>query len=372
MSEFSVPIVRIRAVEPIPDADKIELVVVGDYRCVTEKGRFQPGDLAIYLPEQAILPEKAITFLDMTGKLAGPEHNRIKAIKLRGCVSQGILLRPEEGMVIAYGQSHDLYANRFLEVGQNVADLLEITKWVPPVPSNMDGQIAAMFGKTIPYDIENIKAWPDVLQDGESVEFTEKLHGTLIGITRIIGLNENAMLGGDTLVYSKGYGQKGLVFIDTEENADNLYMRTAKALDMSARMATAFPMHQHVTVFAEIYGRGVQDLQYDEKAPTLRVFDVFLGKPEHGIFMSREMLQHACETMQIPRVPVLYRGPYDRSLMEKMTSGKTSLGTGEQIREGIVITPKTERNVPGLGRVILKSVSLDYLFRKGKNITEYN
>lgn len=41
MSSFTVPVVRIRDVEPITNADAIELAVVGDYRSVVRKGRVQ-------------------------------------------------------------------------------------------------------------------------------------------------------------------------------------------------------------------------------------------------------------------------------------------------------------------------------------------
>ena len=39
---------RIDAVNPIPDADAIEVASVGGWRVVTKKGEFAPGDLAIY------------------------------------------------------------------------------------------------------------------------------------------------------------------------------------------------------------------------------------------------------------------------------------------------------------------------------------
>jgi RNA ligase (TIGR02306 family) len=92
MSTFTAPVVRIRAIEAIPGADAIELAVVGDYRSVVRKGQFQPGSVAVYLPESAIVPDALLEQLGLTGKLAGPDKNRVKAIKLRGCLSQGILL----------------------------------------------------------------------------------------------------------------------------------------------------------------------------------------------------------------------------------------------------------------------------------------
>lgn len=369
MSEFSVPIVRVRAVEPIPDADRIELAVVGDYRCVTQKGRFRPGDLAIYLPEQSVLPEKLITFLDMTGKLAGPDHNRIKAIKLRGCVSQGILLYPTEGMEIVYGTDIDLYATRFEHEGQDVADLLEITKYEPPIPSHMSGEVAACYGHTVSYDIENFKTYPDVLHHSEPVEFTEKLHGTFCGVTRVPHMGHSEMINGDVLVYSKGLGQKGLVFKDNEANAHNLYMRVVKEVDVPGRITKLFP-NDHVTVFGEIFGPGVQDLHYGMKKASFSVFDIYMGKPGGGWFLHRDELQEVCDKLGLPRVPVLYSGPFSKAVMEEYTVGKTVAGNDLHIREGIVVTPNSERRDEMLGRVILKSVSPDYLFRKGTQ-TEY-
>lgn len=80
MSGFSVPVVRVRAIEPIPGADAIELAVIGDYRSVVRKGQFKPGDRAFYLPEAAVLPDALIETLGLVGKLAGSGKNRIKAI----------------------------------------------------------------------------------------------------------------------------------------------------------------------------------------------------------------------------------------------------------------------------------------------------
>jgi hypothetical protein len=50
MSEFSVNVVRIAAIEPIPNADAIELAVVGDFRSVVKKDQFAADDLAVYMP----------------------------------------------------------------------------------------------------------------------------------------------------------------------------------------------------------------------------------------------------------------------------------------------------------------------------------
>jgi len=64
-----------------------------------------------------------------------------------------------------------------VEVGDNVIVFLGITKYEPPIPICMAGEVFNAHGKTIKYDIENYKMHPDVLNVGEEVVMTEKLHG---------------------------------------------------------------------------------------------------------------------------------------------------------------------------------------------------
>jgi len=105
MSEFSCEVVRVK-IEPHPNADAIEIARVGDYQSIVRKGQFKDGDLAVYIPEQAIVPEWMLREMGMydeerqKGGLAGAAGNRVKAIKLRGVVSQGLVypLVCEDGM----------------------------------------------------------------------------------------------------------------------------------------------------------------------------------------------------------------------------------------------------------------------------------
>ena len=122
MSTFTVTIIPV-AIEAHPDADALEIARIGGYRSVIRKGSFRTGDLVAYIPENAVLPAPLLEELGLSGRLAGSEKNRVKAIKLRGVLSQGICYpaRPE-----------------WLE-GQDVAEILGIRKYEPPVPTSMDG-----------------------------------------------------------------------------------------------------------------------------------------------------------------------------------------------------------------------------------------
>lgn len=97
MSEFKCEVVRVQ-IEPHPQADQIEIVKVGDYQSIVRKGQFVTGDLAVYIPEQAVVPEWLLKHMGLydeakqKGGLAGSLGNRVKAVRLRGVLSQGIML----------------------------------------------------------------------------------------------------------------------------------------------------------------------------------------------------------------------------------------------------------------------------------------
>lgn len=194
---------------------------------------------------------------------------------------------------------------------------------------------------------------------------TEKAHGTFCGVAVVPGLGHPEMFGGDGLVYSKGLGAKGLAFKDAPANAGNIYVQAASALGLHDRIRDAFP-GRVAHVLGEVYGAGVQDLAYGRKDKGFAAFDVSVD----GRFLGRAEFAAACEALSVPRLPALYVGPFSKSVMMEHTDGKTVLGGGSHIREGVVVVPMEERRDDGIGRVILKSVSGDYLTRKG-DATEF-
>lgn len=362
MSTFAVHVVRV-AIEPHENADALEIARIGDYRAVVRKGEFKTGDLVAYVPEGSLVGEALLDEMGLRGKLAGKDGNRVKAIKLRGVLSQGLVYPARAGW----------------SEGQEVSAELGVRKWEPPPPpAHMNGVCyAAGPERCMKYDIENFKAYPEVLQVGELVVFTEKVHGTWCQV----GYMPAALAGehGHLVVSSKGLSSKGLAFLpDAPDNAANLYLRAARTLEIDRRLAEVFvadlAADRPVFVLGEIFGAGVQDLGYGARADGevgFRVFDIYVGRPGGGAYLSDEPLSAACERLGLARVPVLYRGPFSREVMLAHTDGKETItGKGLHIREGIVMRPAVERRDPLLGRVQLKSVSEKYLLRA--NATEYN
>lgn len=363
MSTFSVPIKRIRAILPHPNADAIEFAVIDGYRSIVKKGQFKADDLVAYIPEASVLPEgllKQMGFWDAEkgkGTLAGGNGNRVKAIRLRGELSQGICLTQPD--------HHE---------GDDVAEFLGITKYEPPIPVAMSGEVFnAGQHLTIDFDVQNWKAYPDILQDCEMVVFTEKLHGTFTGIAVLPERDAHPEAFGskkNILIFSKGLGAKGLVFKNNEANADNIYIRATR--DILERIESRMDEFPQVTAplffLGETIGPGIQDLSYEGKL-SFRLFAIANGYRGSQRYYNYSEMHDAATYFKIDTVPELYRGSFSCSVMRDYTDGKTTIG-GKHIREGIVMVPVFERYDPRIGRVALKSVSADYLTRRGG--TEYN
>ncbi|MEU5582270.1 RNA ligase (ATP) [Streptomyces huasconensis] len=338
-----------------PGADALELAQVGLYRAVVAKGAYRTGDSAVYIPEQAVLPAGLIEELGLTGRLAGGNRDRVKAVRLRGELSQGIVCRP--------AALADVDLARAAREGTDFAERLGITKWVPPIPPTMSGDVEAA-PELLPWvDIENIQRYPDIFAPGEPVVVTEKLHGSACLVTYVAD-------SGRVHVSSKGFGAKSLAL---QEDPRNLYWRAVHGHGVAAVAAKLAERlgARRVGLFGEVYGEGVQDLSYgaDGRRDTLgyAVFDVSAEIDGRVRWLDAAKLLDG----ELPLVPRLYEGPYDADRVLELASGRETVsGRQLHLREGVVIRPTAERHSPTTGgRAIAKAVSTAYLTRKGG--TEY-
>ncbi|BAZ44769.1 hypothetical protein NIES4102_17860 [Chondrocystis sp. NIES-4102] len=71
-------------------ADKLELVKLGNYQCVAEKGLYSNGDIVVFAPEKSVLPENLAE--PFKAYLIGKEKNRVGTVRLRGELSMGVIL----------------------------------------------------------------------------------------------------------------------------------------------------------------------------------------------------------------------------------------------------------------------------------------
>jgi len=126
---------KIDALRPIEGADAIETAIVGGWTCVVKKGEYTAGDLAVYCEIDSFIPTTIAPFLTKPGQYAktfeGVEGERLRTVKLRGQLSQGLLLP---------------YAicGKICTEGEDVSELLGITKYEAPIPAELAGEVKGM------------------------------------------------------------------------------------------------------------------------------------------------------------------------------------------------------------------------------------
>jgi RNA ligase (TIGR02306 family) len=125
MSTFSVEAFEIQiSSHPDPEVHSIELAQVGGYRSIVRKGQYKTGDVALFIPPQAIVPDNLLKELGLfdeekgKGRLKG-EGNRLGPARFRGVLSEGLVYCPEFP----------------LETGVDYSAKLGITKYEPIIPN---------------------------------------------------------------------------------------------------------------------------------------------------------------------------------------------------------------------------------------------
>lgn len=390
MSTFSCPVVRVSEVVDHPNADRLSLVRLEGlgYLCVSGKledgsPRYQPGDFVVYIPSASVLPEWLLKYMgfwnDETGRgtLAGSAGDRVKPLKLRGIFSEGVIFPtlpmsiPDACMLEVTISHNGNDGMPMLRVGEDASEVLGITKWSPPIPVAMAGEVASVAEAALTYDFQRWESSPDIFELGEVVVATEKLHGTCCIIQYFPDMDHPEMFsdhGGyrSITVSSKGLGGQGLVFKNNPANANNLYVRALGTLladhDLAALLHSMSKVDggaHPVAILGEVFGKGVQDLDYGTTAPTFRVFDMRIGRewlgPDAVSYWAKDL----------PCVPTLYTGPFDRTAIEAVRDGVTTVG-GTNVREGVVVRSMVPRDHPIHGRKIAKFISPAYLLRKVK------
>lgn len=328
MSEWHVQVVRLGKIEKHPNADTLSITeVLGGYPVILRTGSFREGDLAVYVPVESIVPadDSRWSFLD--------GHWRIRAKRLRGIFSMGLLTEVP-------------HADPPWDLGQEVHDLLRITKYEPPEPLHMGGENEKDPGFLPTYtDIEGLRRWPDVLRVGEEVVITEKIHGA----------NGRWLWYWDRLWAGSHHAIK-------KRNEDNLWWKAAARNGLQEKLRR----QPGIAFYGEVFGQ-VQDLKYGAGKN-----DIFIAMFDAMDVVTRRYLDYdefevQCGILGLDTVPLLYRGPWDGSL-RALAEGNTHRSHAGHVREGFVVKPAAERidlSLPS-SRVILKLIGEGYHLRKGR------
>lgn len=322
-SERVVSVIRVGPIERHPNADKLSITRVhGGYPVILRTGEFQEGDLAVYVPVDSVVPagDPRWAFLK--------EDRRIRARKLRGVFSMGLLTHAEPSF----------------QPGQDVGALLGITHYEPVLENTEEDEPDPGLFPTYT-DIEPLRRWGELLDPDEPVVITEKVHGTN---ARYVFSDGRLWCGSRTRwKRAPGPGRSLL---------GSPWWAAAEQLSLAQRLAR----RPSLVVYGEVYGR-VQELRYGLKdGVQFAAFDAF--DLSDGRFLDHGRFLEVMSELELPTVPILYKGPW-KDAPEGLAEGPTLIGGGAHVREGFVVRPATERFDDRVGRVILKLHGEGYLTR---------
>ena len=248
---------KIDALRPIPGADAIECAIVGGWTCVVKKGEYTVGDLAVYCEIDSFIPTAIAPFLTKPGHYAktfeGVEGERLRTVKLRGQLSQGLLLPLKE----LYGPLRGL--NNHFE-GQDVSENLGILKYEAPIPASLAGEVKGMFPSMIPKTdqerVQNLSVeFAQWVAEGLHWEVTEKLDGSSMTVY---------VMDGEVGVCSRN--------LDLKRNPDNSLWRAAIKYGLEDKLKIA---GGNLAIQGELVGNGIQGNIYKMRDQDFYVYDIY-------------------------------------------------------------------------------------------------
>jgi hypothetical protein len=363
---------QIIALDPIPGADAIERATVLGWHVVVKKGEFQVGDDVVYCEVDSILPDRPeFEFLRERGF-------RIKTIKLRGQVSQGIcfpLTILSQGMF-------------FYKEEMDVTESIGIKKYEPYEEEQRMGKQTGKirypawwpqwfqkyvhrfkFAREYYRRASGHKSFPSLIPKTDETRvqvlqpLLDKYQGTECYITE--------KLDGSSITVYQINGKFGVCSrnLDLKKDPIDKFWAIAIEHDLENKFRKVFGK-ENVAMQGELIGKGIQGNKYGFDRQDIYFFNIFyIQKYEYGNMTD---LMLACEELNEKMVPIVtYNYPLSNSIPELVERSKGNSFLANIPREGIVIRPNFEISDPTLhcqlvrNRVSFKSINPDFLLKFG-------
>jgi RNA ligase (TIGR02306 family) len=333
---------RIADIQPIEGADAIVVATIDGWKVVVKKDEFNVGDLALYLEIDSWVPHDLAPFLSKghePREYGGVKGERLRTIKLRGQVSQGLLLNLNDAVVYkALLGSNDWYE------GQDHTEQLGIQKWEAPIPAQLQGQAAGMFPTSLipKTDQERIQNCFGEIQKRAKRFATEKVwnaetqtleeHPVVVPADFKEPTYEVTMkLDGSSCTIFRWEGElrvcsRNLELKINEENKDNTFV--AMALKHAGSIIDGFAFQ------GEVCGPGIQGNREGFTEHRFFVFDIF-DIQKHG-YLNSQHRRRWCKELAMDHVPVLgvdWKAPESVEAGLVLAEGPS---INHKIREGLV------------------------------------
>lgn len=314
-------IATIDDLNPIAGADAIVVASIDGWKVVVKKDEFKVGDRCVYCEIDSILPEREeFEFLRKV-------NFRIKTIRLRGQISQGI----------AFPISILSSENRNLEVGSDVTEILGVVKYEKPVPVQMAGTVLRYFPsfirKTDEERIQNLSKKFDMFK-GHLFYASEKAEGSSLTCYR----------------YQDVFGVCSRN-IELKEDDVNLFWKAAKKYNLQNILPEGY------AVQGELIGPGIQGNIYKLQDIEVRVFNIWNIKEQSYLSLD-DKIKFSTDILNMQTVPILDRNIdiFSMSVDQILTmaEGKSVLNNAVE-REGLVFRSQTDEFIS------FKAISNRYL-----------
>ena len=337
-------IAEITYIKPIEGADAIECAIVnGGWPVVVKKGEYQVNDLAIYLEIDSWVPHELAPFLSKgqePREYNGVKGERLKTVKLRGQVSQGLLLPKtildEKGLWPLAGNP----------VGHDLTNQLGIQKWEPPIPSQLQGTMRGNFPHFIPKTdqerCQNLRKDIFETHKDDVYEVTIKLDGSSMTVY---------VKDGEIGVCSRN--------IDLVETEGNTFWKSAREQNIvDALRAVSDANGEEYAIQGELIGEGIQGNPEKLTGHKFFLFDIYsitagrYLKVDERYSIIDKLNMNGASIEHVPVIGIMYSVAKVFSTIDELL----------EFAEGPSLNPQTKRE--GL---VFKSWGSDFSFKAISN-----
>lgn len=319
--------------QPIPNANAIEVATVLGWKLVVKKGEFKVGDECVYFEIDSLLPVRPeFEFLRPSSFKESLGKFRIKTVKLRGQISQGICF--PKSMFLELANANE---------GDDVTEIMGVEKYEGSIdiPNEAKGNFPLFIPKT---DEPRIQAHPGLIERHKGVSCVA-----------------HVKLDGSSLTAYYKDGAFGVCSRNLElKESDGKFWAVCKKYGLPEKLAD---LNRNIALQGELVGEGINGNRQKLTGFDLYIFSGYdIDKCEYLTPMQLDVL---CGNLGLKRVPHVAEFYLNHTVDELIELSEGNCGINECLREGIVVRSLQNVYDPKVGRLSFKVINPKYLLKHG-------